>query len=57
MKLKDILELLDNNLDFNIYVRGIKLINNRTEEIPRDLRNAEVEKIGMSELIDVYIKD
>lgn len=49
-------EIVDNiDGDFNMYIRGIKLIDNRREPIPRDLLNCKVNKISFSDLIDIYL--
>ncbi len=53
MKLKDIVGLI--NCEFNIYIRGIKLIDNKSEPIPRDLLNCDIEKIDFSDYIDIYL--
>ena len=53
MHLRDIVDVIDG--DFNMYIRGIKLIDNRREPIPRDILNCKVEKIGFSDLIDLYL--
>ena len=55
MKLKEIIGLIDG--EFNMYIRGIKLINNRIEKIPRDLMNCDIEKIDFSDYIDLYLKE
>lgn len=55
MKLRDIVGLID--CEFNMYIRGIKLINNRIEPIPRDLLNCDIEKIDFSDVIDIYLKE
>ena len=53
MYLRDIVDIIDG--DFNMYIRGIELINNREESIPRDLLNCKVDKISFSDLIDIYL--
>jgi len=53
MILKDILGLI--NCEFNLYIRGIKLINNYGEIIPRDLANCKIEKIEFTDALDIYL--
>jgi len=53
MKLRDIVDLID--CEYNMYIRGIKLINNKGEVIPRDLLNCDIEKIDFTDAIDIYL--
>lgn len=53
MKLRDIRPLID--CEFNMYIRGIKLINNKDYKLPRDLLNCDIKKIDFSDTIDIYL--
>ena len=53
MTLREIRPLI--NSEFNLYIRGIKLINNFKYELPRDILNCKVEKIEFTDAIDIYL--
>ncbi len=53
MTLREIRPLI--NCEFNLYIRGIKLINNANCKIPRDILNCYIEKIEFSDYIDIYL--
>ena len=55
MTIRDAANLIEG--DFNIIINGIKLINNREENIPEGLLKLEVKKIDFSDLIDIYADD
>ncbi len=53
MTLREIRPLI--NCEFNLYIRGIKLIDNANYELPRDILDCYVEKIEFSDYIDIYL--